>query len=78
MSQTQKLGEKEKAVLNFLTKFPEGVWKDELIRHFSHSSRYDVIMLKRLTNLEKKGLIIIKYEINPSTGRSKQKVYLKQ
>jgi len=77
-SQKSRLGRKEKAVLDFLAKYPEGIWKDELIRKFSWASRYDGVMSKRLHNLQKKGLIIIKSEINPETGRSKQRVYLKQ
>jgi len=82
MSQTKsqkiRLGRKEKAVLDFLTKHPEGIWKDEVIRHFSWANKYDGVVNKRLQNLEKKGLIIIKAEINPQSGRSKQRVYLKQ
>jgi len=82
MSQTEKkkirIGRKEKAVLNFLSQFPNGIWKDELVRHFSWASRYDSVMNKRLYNLEKKGLIEIRYELNPESGRSKQRVYLKQ
>ena len=82
MSQTEKkkirIGRKEKAVLDFLAKHPEGIWKDELIRKFSWASRYDAVVNKRLQNLEKKGLVEIRAEINPETGRSKQRVYLKQ
>ena len=82
MSQTEKkkirIGRKEKAVLNFLSQFPNGIWKDEVIRHFSWASRYDGVVNKRLQNLEKKGLIEIRYELNPESGRSKQRVYLKQ
>ena len=82
MSQTEKkkirIGRKEKAVLNFLSQFPNGIWKDELIRKFSWASRYDAVVNKRLQNLEKKGLVEIRAEINPETGRSKQRVYLKQ
>ena len=77
-SQKSRLGRKEKAVLDFLAKYPEGIWKDELVRHFSWASRYDSVMNKRLYNLEKKGLVEIRAEINPETGRSKQRVYLKQ
>jgi DNA-binding PadR family transcriptional regulator len=76
--QKVKLGKKEKAVLDFLKSYPQGIWKDEVIRHFSWASKYDGVMSKRLHNLQKKGLIIIKSEINPETGRSKQRVYLKQ
>ena len=79
MSQTKsqkiRLGRKEKVVLNFLSQFPQGIWKDELVRHFSWASKYDGVVNKRLQNLEKKGLIIIKAEINPQSGRSKQRVY---
>ena len=77
-SQKSRLGRKEKAVLDFLAKYPEGIWKDELIRKFSWASRYDAVVNKRLQNLEKKGLVEIRAEINPETGRSKQRVYLKQ
>ena len=82
MSQTQvkkiRIGRKEKAVLDFLSQFPNGIWKDEVIRHFSWANKYDGVVNKRLQNLEKKGLITIVYEINPETGRSKKRVYLKQ
>ncbi|ARQ96519.1 hypothetical protein [Sulfolobus islandicus rod-shaped virus 4] len=82
MNKTQatkvRIGKKEKEVLKFLEKYPQGVWKDEVIRKFSWASRYDNVMNKRLYNLTKKGLIVIKNEINPETGRSKQRVYLKQ
>ena len=82
MSQTQgrkiRLGRKEKAVLAFLAQFPQGIWKDELIRKFSWASKYDGVVVKRLQRLQKKGLIEIRAEINPESGRSKQRVYLKQ
>ena len=77
-SQKIRLGRKEKAVLDFLKSQSNGIWKDELIRKFSWANRYDSVMNKRLYNLQKKGLIIIKAEINPQSGRSKQRVYLKQ
>ena len=78
VGQKVRLGRKEKAVLDFLAKHPEGIWKDEVIRHFSWASKYDGVVNKRLQNLEKKGLVEIRAEINPETGRSKQRVYLKQ
>ncbi|ARQ96573.1 hypothetical protein CCL43_gp03 [Sulfolobus islandicus rod-shaped virus 7] len=82
MTETQnrkvRLGRKEKAVLDFLAQFPEGVWKDEVIRKFSWASKYDGVVNKRLERMVRKGLIVIKNEINPETGRSKQRVYLKQ
>ena len=78
VSQKSRLGRKEKAVLDFLAKHPEGIWKDELVRHFSWASRYDSVMNKRLQQMQKKGLIEIRAEINPESGRSKQRVYLKQ
>jgi len=73
-----RLGPREKEVLKFLSEHPEGVWKTDLIRHFSWASRYDGVISKRLYNLQKKGLIEIRDEINPETGRSKYRVYLKQ
>jgi hypothetical protein len=73
-----RLGKKEKAILNFLKMHPEGVWKSEVIEHFSYASRYDGVVNKRLQRLAQKGLIEIRAEINPQSGRSKQRVYLKQ
>ena len=74
----QKLGKKEKAILDFLARFPNGIWKQDIINEFSWAKRYDGVLSKRLYKLEKKGLIQIKTELNPETGRYKQKVYLKQ
>ena len=76
--QKNRLGKKEKAILDFLAQFPQGIWKAEIIETFSWASRYNSVINKRLYNMQKKGLIEIKAEINPSSGRSKQKVYLKQ
>ena len=73
-----KIGKKEKQILEFLKSKPEGIWKDELIREFSWASEYDNIMNKRLYRMQRKGLIIIKEELNPSSGRYKKRVYLKQ
>jgi len=73
-----RLGKKEKAVIEYLKNFPNGVWKQDLIEHFSWASRYDGVVSKRLYNMQKKGLVEIKAEINPETGKSKQSVYLKQ
>jgi len=73
-----RLGKREKAILDFLKEHPEGVWKDELINEFSWAKRYDSIVHKRLERMVKKGLIQIRAEINPSSGRTKQRVYLKQ
>ena len=78
MAKRERIGKKEKAILDFLAQFPQGIWKTEIIEKFSWASRYNSVMNKRLYNMQKKGLIEIKAEINPSSGRSKQKVYLKQ
>jgi len=77
-NQKVRLGKKEKAVLDFLARFPNGIWKEDVIREFSWAKKYDGIISKRLERLAKKGLIQIRAEINPSSGRAKQKVYLKQ
>ena len=73
-----KLGRKEKAILDFLAQFPQGIWKTDLINEFSWASRYDGVVSKRLERLQKKGLIEIRVEINPQSGKYKQRVYLKQ
>jgi len=54
------------------------VWKSEILDKFSRTYKYDIVLNKRLENMQKKGLIEIRAEINPSSGRSKQRVYLKQ
>lgn len=76
--QKNRLGKKEKAILDFLHQHPQGVWKAEIIEHFSWASRYNSVINKRLYNMQKKGLVEIKAEVNPETGKIKQKVYLKQ
>lgn len=73
-----KVGRKEKAILAFLAQHPEGVWLSDILDKFSWAKKYDSVLYKRLQNLAKKGLIEIRAEINPSSGRSKQRVYLKQ
>ena len=73
-----RLGKKEKAILEYLKKVGGSVWKSDLIQEFSWASRYDGVVSKRLQRLAKKGLIKIRVEINPETGRSKQRVYLNQ
>jgi transcription initiation factor IIE alpha subunit len=73
-----RLGRKEKEILAFLSQHQEGVWKEELKKQFSWTKKYDNIINRRLYRLQEKGLIIIKQEINPETGRVKQRVYLKQ
>jgi len=73
-----RLGKKEKQILEYLKDKPEGVWKQDIIEKFSWASRYNGVISKRLERLQKKGLIIIKAEINPESGRTKQRVYLKE
>mgnify|MGYP001770614463 FL=1 len=70
------MGKKEQEILDFLKDKSEGVWKSEIIDKFSWAKRYDGVVSKRLQNLQKKGLIVIKSEINPESGRYKQRVYL--
>jgi len=82
MSQIEKqkvrIGKKENAILEYLLKHPNGVWQQDILDEFSWASRYDSVILKRLYNMQEKGLIVIKTEINPETGRQKKRVYLKQ
>ena len=78
MNKKVRLGKKEKAILNFLKEKGGSVWKSEILDRFSKTYKYDMVLNKRLENLAKKGLIEIKYEVNPQTGREKQRVYLKQ
>jgi len=74
--QKVRLGKKEKAIVDFLARFPNGIWKQDLIEHFSWAKRYDGVVNKRLQVMQKKGLIKIVSEVNPETGKIKQRVYL--
>ena len=82
MSQVQnkkmRIGKAEKRILEFLAKHGGSAWKSEILYELSWSKKYDGIISKRLERMVQKGLIEIKYEVNPSSGRSKQRVYLKQ
>jgi len=73
-----RLGRKEKEILDFLKDKPQGVWLSDILDKFSWAKKYDSVLYKRLFTLKKKGLIEIKAEINPETGRVKQRVYLNQ
>ena len=76
--QKVRLGRKEKAILDFLRNYPQGIWKQDIINEFSWVNKYNGVVVKRLERLQKKGLVEIKAEINPETGKSKLRVYLKQ
>ena len=73
-----RLGKKEKEIIDFLKQHNGSAWKEEIIKEFSWASRYYRTLAKRLYRLQEKGLIEIRLEQNPATGRLKQKVYLKQ
>ena len=73
-----RIGKAEKRILEFLAKHGGSAWKSEILYELSWSQKYDGVISKRLENMQKKGLIEIRAEINPSSGRSKQRVYLKQ
>ena len=78
VSKKIRIGKGEKKILEYLQKHGGSAWKSEILSALSWSQKYDAILSKRLENMQKKGLIEIKAEINPSSGRSKQRVYLKQ
>jgi len=73
-----KLGKKEQKILEYLEQHGGSAWKSEIIDEFSWASKYDGVVSKRLERLAKKGLIVIRAETNPTSGRSKQRVYLVQ
>jgi len=78
IQQKVKLGKKEKVILEYLQKVGGSAWKQDIINEFSWANKYNGVIAKRLERLQKKGLVEIKAEINPETGKSKQRVYLKQ
>ena len=73
-----KLGRKEQQILDFLRRYPEGIWKERILDSFTISGDYRNVMIKRLYRMQEKGLIEIRTEINPETGRKKQRIYLKE
>ena len=73
-----RLGKKEKEVLDFLIRNNGSAWQSEILERFTWASQYTSILIKRLYRLEQKGLIEIRQEINPETGKQKKRVYLKQ
>ena len=74
----KKLGKKQKAILQLLAENGGSLWQEDIISHFAWSAGYQYYVLQRLKILEKRGLILIKQEINPETGRQKKRVYLVQ
>jgi len=73
-----KLGEKEKELIKFLIERGKSAWKEDVINNFAYANKYEAVVAKRLKKLEEKGFIEVREEINPETGRKKQKVYLKE
>ena len=78
MDRKVKLGKKEKEIIDFLLKNEGNVWQSEILERFTWASQYVNVIIKRLYRLEQKGLIEIRQEINPETGKQKKRVYLKQ
>jgi len=73
-----RIGKKEKEILSFLIENNGSVWQSQILDRFSWASRYTSILIKRLYRLEQKGIIEIRREINPETGKQKKRIYLKQ
>ena len=78
MDGTVRLGKKEKEIIDFLLKNNGSVWQSDIIERFVWASRYTSYLIARLYRMQEKGLIIIREEINPETGRNKKRVYIKQ
>ena len=74
----KKLGQKQKAILQFLAENGGSLWQEDIISHFAYSAKYQNYVLTRLHRLEERGLIIMRQELNPNTGRMKKRVYLVQ
>jgi len=71
-----QLGPRQKEVLAYLQQNGGSMWSEELYNRFVHTVKYQRIFYGRLYGLERKGLIQIREEVNPKTGRQKKKVYL--
>ena len=72
------LGQKQKQILHYLAQKGGSAWQEDIISHFAWASKYQYYMLARLKKLQQRGLISVKTEINPETGRMKKRVYLIQ
>jgi len=73
-----RIGKGERKILEYLQKVGGSAWKSEILSTLSWSQKYDAIISRRLENMAKKGLITIRAEINPESGKSKLRVYLNQ
>ena len=71
-----RLGPRQKEVLDYLRENGGSMWSEELYNKFVHAGKYQRIFYGRLYGLERKGLITMREELNPATGRKKKKVYL--
>jgi len=75
-TQKPRLGPKQKELINYLQENGGQAWESDLLARFVYAGKYQRIFLGRLYGLQEKGLISIRVEINPDTGRQKKKVYL--
>jgi len=74
----KKLGQKQRAILSFLAENGGSAWQEDIVNKFAYSAKYQNYVLTRLHRLEERGLIIMRQELNPNTGRMKKRVYLVQ
>ena len=75
-TQKPRLGPKEKEVLAYLQECGGQAWQQDLINKFAWASKYQNVFLRRLYRLQEKGLITVRVQVNPDSGRQKKKVYL--
>jgi len=71
-----RLGPRQVEILTYLQENGGQAWESDLLARFVYAGKYQRIFLGRLYGLQEKGLISIRVEINPDTGRQKKKVYL--
>jgi uncharacterized membrane protein len=76
LSKRPRLGPKELKVLAYLELVGGQAWQQDLINKFAWAAKYEGVFMRRLYRLQQKGLILIRIEKNPETGRMKKKVYL--
>jgi len=74
----KKLGKKQKEILEYLRQHGGSLWQEDIVNKFAYSAKYQNYVLTRLHRLEERGLIIMRQELNPNTGRMKKRVYLVQ
>jgi len=76
LTKRPRVGPKELKILAYLELCGGSAWREDVFNKFSWASKYEGILARRLYRMQEKGLILIREELNPATGKRKKKIYL--